>query len=166
MYTLRVEVSLIFLDQSGKMKRLNWSRKIEGTSACSVIVYRHKPDFGVSCELWFILVILWLVRGKSSEYLFPQHTPAVYRCNNYSGFRIRRARVIKCNQFPRQKGGHGPRHSMRRRGLINHGGDGRDKLWWIQKKRLRICGGLVENQRHTQALFCIWRCLRPIYIYI
>ena len=42
----------------------------------------------------------------------------------------------------------------------------RDKLWWIQKKRLRIRGGLVENQRPTQALFCIWRCLRPIYIYI
>ena len=31
----------------------------------------------------------------------------------YSGFR-RKARVIKCNRFPRQKGGHGPRRSMRR----------------------------------------------------
>ena len=30
-----------------------------------------------------------------------------------------------------------------------------NKLWWIQKKRLRICGGLVENQRPAQALFCI-----------
>ena len=55
------------------------------------------------------------------------------------------------------------------RGLIKHGGDGGDggdKLWWIQKKRLRIRGELVENQRSTQALFCIWRCLKPIYIYI
>ena len=33
-----------------------------------------------------------------------------------------------------------------------------------QRKRLRICGGLVENQRPTQALFRIWRCLRMIYI--
>ena len=31
----------------------------------------------------------------------------------YLGFR-RKARVIKCNRFPRQKGGHGPRRSMRR----------------------------------------------------
>ena len=31
--------------------------------------------------------------------------------NYYSGFR-RKARVIKCNRFPRQKGGHGPRRSM------------------------------------------------------
>ena len=52
------------------------------------------------------------------------------------------------------------------RGLINHGGDGGDKLWWIQKKRSRIRGGLVENQRPTQTLFCIWRCLVPIYIYL
>ena len=33
---------------------------------------------------------------------------------HYPGFRTRKARVRKCNQFPRQKGGHGPRHSMRR----------------------------------------------------
>ena len=46
---------------------------------------------------------------------------------------------------------------------INHGGD--VKLWWIQRKRLRICGGLVEKQRPTQVVFRIWRCLRPIYIY-
>ena len=45
-----------------------------------------------------------------------------------------------------------------------HGGDG--KLWWIQRKRWRIYGGLVENQRSTQAVLSIWRCLRPIYIYI
>ena len=32
---------------------------------------------------------------------------------NYSGFR-RKARVIKCKRFGRQKGGHGPRRSMRR----------------------------------------------------
>ena len=32
----------------------------------------------------------------------------------YSGFRIRKARVRKCNRFPRQKGGHGPRGSKRR----------------------------------------------------
>ena len=51
-------------------------------------------------------------------------------------------------------------------GLIKHGGDGGDKLWWIQKKRLSISGRLVENQRPTIALFCICRCLRPIYIYI
>ena len=44
------------------------------------------------------------------------------------------------------------------RGLITHGGDGGGKLWWMD--------GLVENQRPTQTLFCIWRCLRPIYIYI
>ena len=49
------------------------------------------------------------------------------------------------------------------RGLINHSGD--VKLWWIQRKRLGICGGLVENQRPTQAVFRIWRCLRTIYIY-
>ena len=49
---------------------------------------------------------------------------------------------------------------------LKHGGDDGDvKLWWIQRKRLRICGGLVENQRPTQAVFRIWRCLRPIYIY-
>ena len=55
------------------------------------------------------------------------------------------------------------------RGLINHGGDGRDgrdKLWWIQRKRFHIRGGLVENQRPTQALLCILRCLRPTYIYL
>ena len=46
-------------------------------------------------------------------------------------------------------------------GLINHGGD---KLWWIQRKRLRIHGGVVKNQRPTQALFRIWRCLTIIYI--
>ena len=51
-------------------------------------------------------------------------------------------------------------------GLINHGGDGGDvKLWWIQRKRLRTCGGLIENQRPTEAVFRIWRCLRTIYIY-
>ena len=50
-------------------------------------------------------------------------------------------------------------------GLINHGGDGVDvKLWWIQRKRLRNCGGLVENQRPTQTVFRIWRCLRMICI--
>ena len=32
----------------------------------------------------------------------------------YSGFRKRKARVRKCNRFPRQKGGHGPRRFMRR----------------------------------------------------
>ena len=49
---------------------------------------------------------------------------------------------------------------------INHGGDSRDiKLWWIQRVRLRICGGLVENQRPIQAVFCIWRCLKTIYVY-
>ena len=41
-------------------------------------------------------------------------------------------------------------------GFINHGGDSRDKL----------CGRLDENQRPTQALFHIWRCLRTIYIYL
>ena len=30
-------------------------------------------------------------------------------------------------------------------GLINHGGDGGDKLGWIQRKRLHIRGALVEN---------------------
>ena len=48
-------------------------------------------------------------------------------------------------------------------GLIYHGGD---KLWWIQKKILHMRGWLVENQRSTQDLFCVWRCLRPIYIYL
>ena len=49
---------------------------------------------------------------------------------------------------------------------MNHGGDSGDvKLWWIQRKRLRICDGLVENQRLTQAVLRIWRCLRLIYIY-
>ena len=32
----------------------------------------------------------------------------------YSGFRVRKSRVRKCNRFPRQKGGHGPRRSMHR----------------------------------------------------
>ena len=35
----------------------------------------------------------------------------------------------------------------------NHDGDGGDKLIWIQRKRLRIHGGLVENQRPAQAMF-------------
>ena len=39
---------------------------------------------------------------------------------------------------------------------INHGRD--VKLWWIQRKRLRICGGSVENQRTTQAVLRIWKC--------
>ena len=42
-------------------------------------------------------------------------------------------------------------------------GDGGDKLRWIQRKRLRIRDRVVENQRPTQALFHIWRCLRTIY---
>ena len=41
-----------------KRKRLDCSRKIEETSARRVIVYRYKPDLGVGCESWFILVIL------------------------------------------------------------------------------------------------------------
>ena len=32
----------------------------------------------------------------------------------YSGFRKRKARVRKCNRFPREKGAHGPRRFMRR----------------------------------------------------
>ena len=39
------------------------------------------------------------------------------------------------------------------RGLINHGGDDEDKLWRIQRKGLRISGGLVENQRPTVTSF-------------
>ena len=49
---------------------------------------------------------------------------------------------------------------------INHSRD--VKLWWIQRKRLRICGRLVENQWPTQAVFRIWRCLKQVclsYIY-
>ena len=42
------------------------------------------------------------------------------------------------------------------RGLINHGGDGGSRLWWIERKRLRIRGELVENQRPTRAVFHIW----------
>ena len=43
---------------------------------------------------------------------------------------------------------------------INHGGDVN------QRKRLCICGRLVENQRPTtQAVFRIWRRLWLIYIY-
>ena len=50
---------------------------------------------------------------------------------------------------------------------INHGGDGGDvELWRIQRKRFRIWGGLVENQRSTQAVFRIWRCLRTIYFIV
>ena len=46
---------------------------------------------------------------------------------------------------------------------INYGRDSGDvKLWLIQRERLLICGGLVENQRSTQAVFCIWRCLRRL----
>ena len=53
------------------------------------------------------------------------------------------------------------------RGLINHGGDDRiHQTLMNSKERLRIRDWLVENQRPTQALFCIWRCLRPIYIYL
>ena len=41
------------------------------------------------------------------------------------------------------------------RGSIYRGGDGGDKLSSIQRKRLRIRGGLVESQRPTQAVFRI-----------
>ena len=40
-------------------------------------------------------------------------SPRVCTPSCYSGFR-RKAGVIKCNGFPPQKGGHGPRRSMRR----------------------------------------------------
>ena len=51
-------------------------------------------------------------------------------CRFYcSGFRIRKARVRKCNRFPRQKGGHGPRRSMRRP--------------WKLRTRTRPCCSLV-----------------------
>ena len=52
------------------------------------------------------------------------------------------------------------------RGLINHGGDDGDKLWWKKKKRLYIRGGVVENQRPTQAFFRIWKGLRAIDIHL
>ena len=76
--------------------------------------------------------------------------------------------------FPGREGGH-LITTHRRRGIWSLAsilcyesrwipGDGGDKLWWIQRKTLRICGGVIENQRPTQALFRIWRCLRTIYI--
>ena len=44
---------------------------------------------------------------------------------------------------------------------INRGGDCGDvKLWWIQRKKLHICGRFVENQRPTQAVFRIWRAFK------
>ena len=61
----------------------------------------------------------------------------------YSGFRIRKARVRKCNRFPRQKGGHGPRNSMRRpqklgtrtrhRSLLTGFGVLGRKLWQVSR---------------------------------
>ena len=41
------------------------------------------------------------------------------------------------------------------RGLINHGGDGGDKFWWIQKNSLRIRDGLVVNKRPTIVFYNI-----------
>ena len=47
------------------------------------------------------------------------------------------------------------------RGVINHG---EDKPSCIQSERYPIRGGLAEKQRLGQALFCIWRYSRTIYI--
>ena len=46
-------------------------------------------------------------------------------------------------------------------GVINHG---EDKPSCIGSKRYPIHGGLAEKQRLAQALFCIWRYSRTIYI--
>ena len=46
------------------------------------------------------------------------------------------------------------------RGVINHD---EDKPSCIQSDRYPIRGGLAENQRLAQALFCIWRYSRTIY---
>ena len=53
--------------------------------------------------------------------------------------------------FPAQEGGDL---------ITTHRGWG---IWSLDK---RICGGLVQNQRPTQAVFRLWRCLRTIYIYL
>ena len=47
------------------------------------------------------------------------------------------------------------------RGLINHG---KGKPSCIQSEGYPIRGGLAEKQRLAQALFCIWRYSRTIYI--
>ena len=69
------------------------------------------------------------------------------------GLRIRRARVIKCNRFPRQKGGHGPRRSMRKLrklgsktrhcSLAEFGALGR-KLWQVSRL---ICSSGIQRCR-------------------
>ena len=45
--------------------------------------------------------------------------------------------------------------------IPNHGGD---KSWGIHSERYLIRGGLAEKKRLAQALLCIWRYLRTIYI--
>ena len=47
------------------------------------------------------------------------------------------------------------------RGVINHG---EDKPWCIQSERCPIRGALAGKQRLPQALPCIWRYSRTIYI--
>ena len=46
-------------------------------------------------------------------------------------------------------------------GVINHG---EEKPSFIQSERYPIRRGLAEKQRLAQALFCIWRYSRTIYI--
>ena len=54
----------------------------------------------------------------------------------YSGFRIRKARVRKCNRLPRQKGGDGPRRSMRRPRKLGTRTLARDRIRCFGKKAL------------------------------
>ena len=75
------------------------------------------------------------------------------------GPRIRRARVIKCNRFPRQKGGHGPWRSMRRPrklgtrtrhcSLVTEFGALGRKLWQVSRlirsSRIQRCRSFSER---------------------
>ena len=65
--------------------------------------------FKLSAKFSSLFSLLTLVLHLNYTALSQSHSSNVYYY--YSGFR-RKARVIKCNRFPRQKGGHGPRRSM------------------------------------------------------
>ena len=70
--------------------------------------------------------------------------------SNYSGFRIRKARVRKCNRFPRQKGGHGPRRSLPRP--------------WKLGTRTRHCSLLTEFSVLGRKLWQVSHLIRSSHI--
>ena len=106
-----------------------------------------------------------LQQGKVS--LMPR---SVVKCQfvlYYSGFRIRRARVIKCNRFPRQKRGHSPRRSMcrpRKLGTRTRILLARDRIRCFGKKAL---ASIVPYTfiSHTKMLI-FFRKVRPRVIFL